>query len=75
MNETEPEAEELKLLEGIDLGSIVASTDLDVLSRLNLSAVQTPDFVKTVVRKNDSLNIKEMDRIEWAHNVFFEYKS
>lgn len=37
--------------------------------------MHTPDIVKTNVRKNDSLNIKELDRIEWANNMFFEYVS
>ena len=63
------------MFDKLDVGNIMPTTDLEVMKRLNLSAVQKPDFVKTNVRKNDSLNIKEMDRIEWAHNIFFEYKS
>jgi len=40
--------------------------DKEILKKLDLSGVQTPDFVKTIVRLNDSLNIQLLDRIEWA---------
>ena len=75
MNETEPELEELKMFENMKVGRIRPTKDINVLKKLNLSHMHTPDIVKTNVRKNDSLNIKELDRIEWANNMFFEYVS
>lgn len=75
MNETEPDLEELKMFESLKVGHIRPTKDINVLKKLNLSQMHTPDIVKTNVRKNDSLNIKELDRIEWANNMFFEYVS
>ena len=66
LKETRPDTPELKILENVKLGTIQPIMDKEILKKLDLSGVQTPDFVKTIVRLNDSLNIQLLDRIEWA---------